>query len=70
MIALAVLEAIYGLIQALIPSLGVLWVDYIKNYLGDARGTFINRNHFAGFIEMVWPLALGYTLAMGFRGKR
>jgi O-antigen ligase len=69
MIGLAILEAIYGLIQALIPSLGVLWVDYIPNYLGTARGTFINRNHFAGFIEMVWPLALGYTLALGYRGK-
>ncbi|MCJ7700590.1 MAG: O-antigen ligase family protein, partial [Anaerolineales bacterium] len=31
----------------------------------DARGTFINRNHFAGFMEMVWPLVLGYTLALG-----
>jgi len=66
---LATVEAIYGLIQALIPSLGVLWVDYISPGLGKARGTYINRNHFAGFIEMVWPLALGYTLAMGFRGK-
>jgi O-antigen ligase len=69
MVGLAIAEAIYGLIQALIPSLGVLWVDYISSGLGNARGTFINRNHFAGFIEMVWPLALGYTLAMGFRGK-
>jgi len=69
MIGLAIIEAIYGLIQALIPSLGVLWVDFIPNYLGTARGTFINRNHFAGFIEMVWPLALGFTLALGYRGK-
>jgi O-antigen ligase len=69
MLALAMLEAIYGLIQALIPSLGVLWVDYIQANMGNARGTYINRNHFAGFIEMVWPLALGYTLALGYRGK-
>jgi O-antigen ligase len=69
MVGLAIAEAIYGLIQALIPTLGVLWVDYISSGLGNSRGTFINRNHFAGFIEMVWPLALGYTLAMGFRGK-
>jgi O-antigen ligase len=69
MVGLAIAEAIYGLIQALIPSLGVLWVDYISSGLGNARGTFINRNHFAGFIEMVWPLALGFTLAMGFRDK-
>jgi len=62
---LAFFEAIYGIIQALVPSLGVLWVDYIKSYLGDARGTYINRNHFAGFMEMMLPLGLAYTLAMG-----
>jgi O-antigen ligase len=45
--------------------MGVLWVDYIKDYKGHARGTFINRKHFAGFIEMVWPLGLGVTLALG-----
>ena len=63
-LGVATLESLYGLIQALVPNLGVLWVDYIASYLGDARGTFINRNHFAGFMEMVWPLALGYTLAL------
>jgi O-antigen ligase len=65
LLVVAFLEAIYGIIQALVPSLGVLWVDYIKSYLGDARGTYINRNHFAGFMEMMLPLGLGYTLAMG-----
>ena len=63
MIGIGLIEAAYGLIQALVPSMGVLWVDYVKDYLGTARGTFINRNHFAGFIEMIWPLALGLTLA-------
>ena len=65
LLVVSFLEAIYGLFQALVPSLGVLWVDYIRNYLGDARGTYINRNHFAGFMEMMLPLGLGYTLAMG-----
>jgi len=65
LLGVAFLEAVYGLIQALVPSLGVLWVDYIKAYLGDARGTYINRNHFAGFMEMMLPLGLAYTLAMG-----
>jgi O-antigen ligase len=64
-LGLAFLEAVYGIVQSLIPSLGVLWVGYIKAYLGDARGTYINRNHFAGFMEMTLPLGLGYTLAMG-----
>ena len=65
LLGVAFLEAIYGIIQALVPSLGVLWVDYITAYLGDARGTYINRNHFAGFMEMMLPMGLGYTLAMG-----
>ena len=65
LLVLAFLEAIYGIVQSLIPSLGVLWVGYIKAYLGNARGTYINRNHFAGFLEMILPLGLGYTLAMG-----
>jgi hypothetical protein len=37
---------------------------YIKSYFGDARGTYINRNHFAGFLEMIFPLILGYTLSL------
>jgi len=63
MVGLGLTEAVYGLIQALVPSMGVLWVDYVKDYMGNARGTFINRNHFAGFIELIWPLALGVTIA-------
>jgi O-antigen ligase len=66
---IALIEAVYGLIQALVPSLGVLWVDHIQAYLGDARGTFINRNHFAGFVGMVWPLALGFMMAQGGWGQ-
>jgi O-antigen ligase len=42
--------------------MGVLWVE--KTF-GSARGTYINRNHFAGFIEMILPLGLGYTLSLG-----
>ena len=63
-IVIGILESIYGLLQALIPSMGVLWVDYVHDYLGTARGTFINRNNFAAFVEMVAPIALGVTLSM------
>ncbi len=61
MLAVGVIESLYGLIQALEPSVGVLWSDRYNH--GLARGTFINRNHFAGFIGMVWPLGLGYMLS-------
>jgi O-antigen ligase len=57
------LEALYGIVQTLIPNLGVLWVDYIQTYLGNARGTYINRNHFAGYMEMMIPLMLGFALS-------
>jgi O-antigen ligase len=62
LLIVATLEALYGLLQALIPTMGVLWVE--KTF-GSARGTYINRNHFAGFIEMILPLGLGYTLSLG-----
>ena len=60
---LAVLEASYGVLQALMPNMGVLWVTYMKAYLGDARGTYISRNHFAGLMEMLLPLLLGFGLS-------
>ncbi|MEE4112855.1 MAG: O-antigen ligase family protein, partial [Desulfobacteraceae bacterium] len=56
-------EALYGNLQALVPNMGVLWVTYLKAYLGDARGTYINRNHFAGLMEMLLPLLLGFGLS-------
>ncbi|RJP36487.1 MAG: O-antigen ligase domain-containing protein [Desulfobacteraceae bacterium] len=62
---ISLIQALYGLMQALVPTMGVLWVDYITVYLGDARGTFINRNHFAGFIEMTWPMWLALIFIMG-----
>jgi len=49
-------------VQALVPNTGVL--GYTKTGLGDARGTFINRNHFAGMMEMIWPVGLGYLLSL------
>ena len=60
---LAVLESLYGIVQALVPNMPVLWATHIKAYLGDARGTWVNRNHFAGFIEMMLPLCLGFVLS-------
>jgi hypothetical protein len=60
---LAVLEALYGIVQALVPNLPVLWATHVHAYLGDARGTWVNRNHFAGFIAMLLPLCLGLILS-------
>ncbi len=61
--SLAALQALYGILQALIPSMGVLGVP--GGHMGYSRGTYFNRNHFAGFMEMVFPLCLGYALSCG-----
>lgn len=64
---LAGFEALYGVLQALLPSLGVLWdVDAATGlaYQGYARGTFINRNHFAAFLGLLWPVLLAYLLIL------
>ena len=60
-----IFEALYGLAQVLIPGVGVLWVSWDFAYPGCARGTYICRNHFAGLMGMLWPVALGVTLAQG-----
>jgi O-antigen ligase len=67
MIGIGMIEAVYGLLQTLVPSMGVLWVDYIEGSRAMARGTFINRNHLAGHIQMIWPLALGFALSVSGR---
>jgi len=64
---LAGLQAMYGIAQTLLPSLGVLWDVHASTgqaYKGYARGTFINRNHFAAFLGLLWPLLLAYILVL------
>lgn len=63
LLALGVIQGLYGMVQALVPNLGVLWIGYLKSGLGNARGTWINRNHFAGFMGMMLPLLLGFCLS-------
>ena len=60
-----IFEALYGLAQVLIPGVGVWWVSADFASTGCARGTYINRNHFVGLMGMLWPVALGVTLAQG-----
>jgi O-antigen ligase len=60
---LAGFEALYGLIQVLVPDVGVLWFAS-ESYRGMARGTFINKNHYAAFLGMLWPLLLARVLTL------
>ncbi|MCL7488977.1 MAG: O-antigen ligase family protein [Desulfobulbaceae bacterium] len=59
--ALGSLEAVYGLLQAMIPDLGILWLPSSISAEGSARGTIIYRNQFAAFLNLCWPM----TVALG-----
>lgn len=62
LVAIGLYEATYGLFQYL--SGWQMIYGYTKVFnLQEATGTYINRNHFAGFLGMVLPLAI----AMGWQ---
>src|SRR5207245_11558153 len=60
-VSLGVFEALYGLIQYLTGWQQIF--TYVKKYyLEEVTGTYINRNHFAGFLEMTLPFAVALAL--------
>lgn len=61
LLAIGVFEAFYGLIQYLTGWQQIF--AYTKRfYLQEATGTYINRNHFAGLLEMILPFAVVFAL--------
>ena len=61
LVSLGMFEALYGLIQYLTGWQQIF--TYTKRYyLEEATGTYINRNHFAGFLEMILPFAIAFAL--------
>ncbi len=69
LIGIGVLQALYGSIETLSGHQHILL--YEKRFYTDvATGTLINRNHFAGMINMIIPLAAGFLLAGRSEGHR
>ena len=62
LIASAVFQSFYGLAELFGGTQNIFRFQRTY-YLGSATGTYINRDHFSGFLEMLLPLALGYLLA-------
>ena len=57
LVALGTFEAFYGLTQYLSGWQKIF--TYAKQFdLEEATGTYINRNHYAGFLEMILPFSL------------
>ena len=55
-IGLAWLESVLGLAQ-------FYFMRMAGGHAGSATGTYVNRNHFAGLLEMTFPLAVMWSLA-------
>src|SRR5204862_2627378 len=67
LIAFGTALAVFGIIQEVInlSNLHILVYGFWKPEFEGSRpfGPFINRNHFAGWMVMALPLALGYVYA-------
>lgn len=55
-------ESMYGMIQTFSGNEHIWWVRKIA-YRGDVTGTYVNRNHFAGLMEIIIMLAIVYVAA-------
>jgi len=62
LVGVGVFQAVYGFIQLYSNNPRLLF--YKKIYgLDSLSGTFVNRNHLSGYLEMVIPLTIGLILA-------
>ena len=61
--AVGVLLAIFGVIQHFTGNGKIYWVRELTHKSPFLFGPYVNRNHFAGYMEMVIPLFLGYIFS-------
>lgn len=61
LMVLGLFEAAYGLVQYLTGWQKILWYERVY-YRESATGTYVNHNHYAGFLEMVIPFAVARAL--------
>lgn len=62
LVGVGVFEAVYGLFELYRNNPRLFFYPKTIN-LDSATGTFVNRNHYAGYLEMVIPLALGLLIS-------
>lgn len=62
LLILGFFEAIYGMLELTSQNPSVLFYKKTIN-LGAVTGTFINPNHLAGYLVMIFPLAIGFVFS-------
>ncbi len=69
LVIMGLFQVLYGVAQTYSSSQKIWWWtnDYGRGWV---TGTYINRNHLAGFLEMVIPLCMGFMIANLKRRKR
>ena len=60
-IASASLLSLLAILQLLLSDSRIFWLRAVPQYV-KPFGSYVNRNHYAGLMEMVFPLALGLFL--------
>jgi O-antigen ligase len=68
-LAVAAFQGLYGLL-VLASGHDRIWNVPKTAYLDSATGTFVNRNHFAGFLAATLPLGVGLAIAVARRAQR
>lgn len=67
-LAAAAFQGLYGLL-VFASGHNRIWDVAVPANIGSATGTFVNRNHFAGFLAATLPLGLGLVLAAARRAR-
>lgn len=62
LIASGVFQALYGLYELSAAEPRILFYRKVFS-LDSVTGTFVNRSHFSGYLEMIIPLAVGLVIA-------
>ncbi len=61
LVSAGLFQSLYGLSEFFGGTNRIFtWVN--RYYSGSAFGTFVNRDHYSAFLEMLFPLSLGYFL--------
>ncbi len=60
LVALACFQAMYGLVAFIGGQETIMGIWEKEIYLQDATGSFVNRNHFAGYLALLWGIGLSY----------
>ena len=55
-------QAVYGTLMT-VTGTDYIWYHRKETYIGVATGTFVNRNHLAGYLEMTLALGLGLLIS-------